>query len=362
MAGHVRSRRYVLHDFAIGTRHRGVAFVDSGVRDILRAHPPAPAPYYPTDTFVIRRAGDKGLGMFTTSALRVGAIALIEHPTVIAPFVLGLTDTPACDFYDDLFGSLPMRQYEMLMGLANCMPRTSVGHAEGVMATNALAIELDVPATGSNQELSTHRAIFMQASRINHSCSPNAKWEWDRKTLSLTLRAVRPIRAGEEITINYVDPAVPRAERRASLRTTYHFDCNCAACARGDPRSDIARTELRAFGSGLPAFDVWCRDARMPDMVLIRAHERALALIETEGLEVLGCREHIDVITMCYGALADENMFRYWANESREERAQDNMGDLKVVQTWISNPRALPVWGWRRDTIQARRRSSRSPK
>ncbi|KAL1667185.1 hypothetical protein GGF50DRAFT_49164 [Schizophyllum commune] len=361
MAGHVRHRRYVLHDFVIGTRHRGVAFVDSGVRDILNAHQPQPAPYYPTNTFAIRRSGDRGVGMFATGNLPMGATILIEHPTVIAPFVLGL-NTPVDDFFDDLFGSLPTRQYEMLMGLANCTPRTSVGHAEGVMDTNALAIELDVPTVGPNPELSTHRAIFMQASRINHSCSPNAKWEWDRKTLALTLRAVRPIRAGEEITINYVDVALPRAERRARLRATYHFDCHCPACARDDPRSDAARAELRAFGTGLPTFEDWTRDARLPDLMLIRAHERALSLIESEGLQVLGVREHVDAITMCYGALADEKMFRYWANEARAERAQDKVEDLKVVRAWIANPRALPVWGWRRDTTQARRRSSRSPK
>jgi hypothetical protein len=38
---------------------------------------------------------------------------------------------------------------------------------------------------------------------------------------------------------------------------------------------------------GAPPFEVWCLDARTPDDVLIAIHKRAVALIESEGLQVL---------------------------------------------------------------------------
>src|SRR5512146_1089825 len=37
----------------------------------------------------------------------------------------------------------------------------------------------------------------------NHSYNPNADWKQNFKTMSMVYRAVRPIKKGEEITVNY---------------------------------------------------------------------------------------------------------------------------------------------------------------
>ena len=73
-------------------------------------------------------------------------------------------------------------------------------------------------------------ALFPLTSVFNHSCWPNAAWT----TLGavMAVRATRPIRAGEEVTISYVFLSdVDVAGRRDSLRSSHGFDCACERCA-----------------------------------------------------------------------------------------------------------------------------------
>ncbi|KAK9322111.1 hypothetical protein V1517DRAFT_150502 [Lipomyces orientalis] len=78
-------------------------------------------------------------------------------------------------------------------------------------------------------------------SLINHSCDPNAVIVFEKNVLMV--RAVRPIRKGEEIYITYTDNTMPMPRRKKALRTQYFFDCQCTACCpaslRPDPRNDF---------------------------------------------------------------------------------------------------------------------------
>ncbi|KAK9236751.1 hypothetical protein V1525DRAFT_406139 [Lipomyces kononenkoae] len=81
-------------------------------------------------------------------------------------------------------------------------------------------------------------------SLINHSCEPNAVLVFDKNVLFL--RAIRPIKKGEEILITYTDNTMPMPQRKQQLRTRYFFDCQCTACRppvdsglKPDPRNDF---------------------------------------------------------------------------------------------------------------------------
>ncbi|KAK0671160.1 hypothetical protein QBC41DRAFT_59708 [Cercophora samala] len=63
--------------------------------------------------------------------------------------------------------------------------------------------------------------------RVNHSCVPSAFIGFDKR--AATLRAERPIKEGEEITISYIENDKPRSVRRQGLRL-YHFECDCPRC------------------------------------------------------------------------------------------------------------------------------------
>lgn len=45
--------------------------------------------------------------------------------------------------------------------------------------------------------------VFGYGSIYNHSFTPNADWKQDFRSIRMTYRAIKDIKAGEEITINY---------------------------------------------------------------------------------------------------------------------------------------------------------------
>ena len=80
-------------------------------------------------------------------------------------------------------------------------------------------------------------AVFMTASRINHSCVPNAHFAWNQNLDGgrgmETVYAVKDIAQGEEVTLTYCDPLYDTAMRRWELQH-YGFRCDCKACVEPD--------------------------------------------------------------------------------------------------------------------------------
>jgi SET and MYND domain-containing protein 4 len=72
--------------------------------------------------------------------------------------------------------------------------------------------------------------IYPTASLLNHSCDPVADIIFydDR----CVVRAVQPIRAGRELSINYgyVYYITLKEHRRKALQEQYFFECSCQAC------------------------------------------------------------------------------------------------------------------------------------
>ena len=62
----------------------------------------------------------------------------------------------------------------------------------------------------------------------NHSCWPNCAVMFEGRVASL--RALRPIRKGEELSISYIELALPTSERRRMLQDGYCFHCQCSRC------------------------------------------------------------------------------------------------------------------------------------
>jgi hypothetical protein len=71
-------------------------------------------------------------------------------------------------------------------------------------------------------------SLFPIASMLEHNCKPNANYETHGNKLILT--AIVPITSGQSISINYLEPYLPKAERLEQLASKYHFDCKCDMC------------------------------------------------------------------------------------------------------------------------------------
>ena len=77
--------------------------------------------------------------------------------------------------------------------------------------------------------------LGVQSSLINHSCIPNAYtyggWFNRRpKRAKLSIKAVKDIEAGEEITVAYLLFDAPVKNRRQEVHDTFKFKCRCDTC------------------------------------------------------------------------------------------------------------------------------------
>ncbi len=57
------------------------------------------------------------------------------------------------------------------------------------------------------------------------------------------MKAIKQIRIGEQITINYCDIELPKNERQERLRKSFYFDCNCHKCLSNDYNIDYKHFE-----------------------------------------------------------------------------------------------------------------------
>lgn len=108
-------------------------------------------------------------------------------------------------------------------------------HLFGVAATNAFGTTLDSEASP------VAIAICVEGSRFQHDCCPNV--HVDHSAAQLTFKALRPISAGESLTISYCDAYEPVYRRMLKLATTKLFLCTCDLCK--------SRTELEAYQGSL---------------------------------------------------------------------------------------------------------------
>lgn len=75
------------------------------------------------------------------------------------------------------------------------------------------------------------------AALINHSCDYNSVVGFDGD--ECFVKAVRPIKKDEQISISYIDASSPYRTRRKELSDRYFFDCRCSKCSKGaDTRED----------------------------------------------------------------------------------------------------------------------------
>jgi len=87
---------------------------------------------------------------------------------------------------------------------------------------------------------------------INHACLPTALFAWDEERGHHEVRALREIKAGEEIATSYVDLWQPTVARQHFLRNAMRFTCACETCLESTEESVRRMSDhRRSAGSGL---------------------------------------------------------------------------------------------------------------
>jgi len=118
-------------------------------------------------------------------------------------------------------------------GSSSCPPQEQVASLLSLLSLNAHAI-----CDAELQEIGI--GLYPLAALANHDCDPTAAQSFGAAG-KLTLRALRPLAAGEAVTIGYVDLAAAASERRQALRSSYLFTCECRACEEALAPTPAAR-------------------------------------------------------------------------------------------------------------------------
>ncbi|KAI1328490.1 SET domain-containing protein [Xylariaceae sp. FL0255] len=87
----------------------------------------------------------------------------------------------------------------------------------------------------------------------NHSCDPNATLV--NLQPRVELRALKPIKVGDEITFKYTETTAPFSLRQADLKTRYLFDCQCSKCKKGFDLDQLLQPASKLAGEYLKTAD-----------------------------------------------------------------------------------------------------------
>ncbi|KAJ3923734.1 hypothetical protein F5877DRAFT_63040 [Lentinula edodes] len=99
-------------------------------------------------------------------------------------------------------------------------------------------IERTRTAVGTSRQIGS--AVYTVSSYLTHSCEPTARPSFDAGTSQLHLIATRDLKAGEELTVAYVDVTQHEGEsvvdcrrrRRMELARGWKFACPCERCEK----------------------------------------------------------------------------------------------------------------------------------
>ncbi|KAJ7366484.1 hypothetical protein DFH08DRAFT_1003489 [Mycena albidolilacea] len=252
----------------------------AGNKEVVLNTPGFPQPliHPATPAFRMSTVPGKGMGLFSTRALKMGDLILSERPLLVT--VRGMytraakSDTPAMIFQRSLnqlekYNSIAVERMRdddkaAFMALANSHKEDGSGPIVGINRTDGLGIEGLRPGVEDETK----------------SCSPSTVANFDIASFSHRLYAVRDIPAGEELTFQYVEVACSAAKRNEELKS-YDFVCTCPACTDA-PASDARRAAINAF---LPNVYVWAIKRELPDDWLTKKCLEQLVRMTIEGLE-----------------------------------------------------------------------------
>ncbi|KZT34899.1 SET domain-containing protein [Sistotremastrum suecicum HHB10207 ss-3] len=181
---------------------------------------------------------EKGLGIVAVKPIPKGTLILSEQA------LFKLDASASAEEIKDTLDSLSREEQREFLALTNTF-RGEMKTLAGIFKTNALPC---VPFK-SRKKYARRCGIFPEASRFNHSCSPNVNYVWYDKQGQMRLYALRDIASGEELTIAYGKPVLAtREERWKVIEADFGFRCDCLMCCREGralDESNRRRNELR---------------------------------------------------------------------------------------------------------------------
>jgi hypothetical protein len=155
------------------------------------------------NVYAIRPVPSRGQCLIATSKIHKGTRILLEAPLFKVP-----RDEPDLQAVNGhiirALKSLDRDHQRAFFSLHNTYGRSHSPFL-GIARTNVLPLGSKAREGG----------LFLEASRINHSCRNNAQNTWNANIGCLAIHALRHIEEGQEITISYLGRRIEHAERQS---------------------------------------------------------------------------------------------------------------------------------------------------
>jgi hypothetical protein len=101
--------------------------------------------------------------------------------------------------------------------------------------------DVDYGYVVSREFTSLGKAVYLSASKVNHSCDPNSLVSFgeEENICEINIRSTKNVKEGQELTISYGPLATKlnKQERHKILKDNYYFDCQCSACDENSENS-----------------------------------------------------------------------------------------------------------------------------
>eukprot|EP00668_Euglena_longa_P001374 GGOE01001629.1.p1 GENE.GGOE01001629.1~~GGOE01001629.1.p1 ORF type:complete len:449 (-),score=94.06 GGOE01001629.1:108-1454(-) len=268
-------------------------------RSIQQVRPHVPTP---TIRLVLRLLRQLEVEEWQERRLTEGLSALLRFEQLVSHL-----DKVPKEARDDFAGMAKLVRDCRLAGesLPMCDDLPALMKVLAVLAVNSFhLLDDDLQPVGSG--------LFLHASALNHSCSPNAVVVFDGP--NLFVRTLRSLAPGEEVTISYVEVAASTDARQSQLKTRYHFDCDCQLCC------DVERDA---------AVGLLANNANVGDPA-VRQRLSATVMAVAEGDRLRQAGEH-QAAAVQYATALTRGQGLLGARHLLTHRAEDGMAHCSVM-------------------------------
>lgn len=286
--------------------------------------------------FHIAEIEGKGNGIVADRALKRGDPVMGHTPVLLVhrAFKEALPQSQQQHLVQAAVDSLPKSTADLFMAQMAHIPEKHRNAA--ILTTNAFLLNLKTD-TGSDDGSGHHFGAFPEVSKLNHDCRPNAVYRIDPATLMHITTAVSAIEPGEEITISYLDPFLPREKRHERLKNDWSFECTCEQCSLADQEHEDSKTRLKEIK--------WI-EAKLTDYSEHRGISTGLityllGLYENEGLHCCLGRAY-RLAALNFNGLAYEKQAKMYAELAIEalkmEKGEGAAADISDLEALIRRP------------------------
>lgn len=176
----------------------------------------------------------------------------------------------------------------------------------------------------------------------------------------LRVRAVKPIRAGDELTVGYTLLTAPQAERQRELLKTYNFRCDCVACRMPAKVSDPRRARLNQEVIDQAMFGLFIKAKKWTRSEVLRVQDECRQIFQLVEQEELGATLRIvavrkEWLAYTYALLGNKDKFEAHTKEaifaweaSAGKRVETT--PLEALKSLLARykrigPSVIPSWG-----------------